>query len=219
MEIYERIKALRESLRYSQYDMAEKLSISQSAYLQIEKGKTELTITRLQQIALILGVTQVHLLGIESLENNEEYESSTPLLEKRVQELEERIATCKASKKKYSDFLGVLFHRIDWVMLVVAYDQSILTETELGDFLVKEEHDGHKTANIRIERMDNFPDFESYTSRLMTKKQIYRVLPFMNSQYSHDYQILMKLHQSDLLPKDGLNNALDKRIKDKYWAI
>jgi len=63
MTIQEKIKETREAKRLSQYDMADKLGISQSAYLQIEKGKTDLTINRLYQIAEILEVNPLSLMG------------------------------------------------------------------------------------------------------------------------------------------------------------
>lgn len=83
MDIQHKIKQFREAKRYSQYDIADMLGISQSAYLQIEKGKTELTVSRLNQIAEILEVSLGELLGIEAPENED--------LKKRIQELEKSI--------------------------------------------------------------------------------------------------------------------------------
>ena len=69
MESHEKIKKLRSDKRYSQYDMAELLEIGQSTYLQIEKGKTEITVKRLFEIAKILEVSPLELLGLESVDN------------------------------------------------------------------------------------------------------------------------------------------------------
>jgi XRE family transcriptional regulator, regulator of sulfur utilization len=90
MDIQSRIKALREENRLSQYDMAEKLNISQSAYLQIEKGKTELTVSRLKQIAEVLEVTVADLLGSERQEPEGGAES------KKVEKVEHEIQYLKA---------------------------------------------------------------------------------------------------------------------------
>lgn len=59
------IKKLRKDKGMTQLDVAEKLNMSQSAYLQIEKGATELTVSRLGQIAKILGVPLYSLMGVE----------------------------------------------------------------------------------------------------------------------------------------------------------
>lgn len=46
---------------YSQEVMAEMLGISQNAYSKMERGKTKLSISRLQNITHILGVSVEHL--------------------------------------------------------------------------------------------------------------------------------------------------------------
>ncbi len=68
-KIADKIKELRTTQRYSQEDIADKLGISQASYFQIEKGKTELTINRLYQIAEALGVGVGELMGVEVADN------------------------------------------------------------------------------------------------------------------------------------------------------
>lgn len=79
MNILEKIKELRNAKGISQYDMADKLGIGQSTYFQIEKGKTELTVSRLYDISSVLDVSIAELLDIE-VKNIDQ--------SKRIQELE-----------------------------------------------------------------------------------------------------------------------------------
>ncbi|MBU1820767.1 MAG: helix-turn-helix domain-containing protein [Bacteroidetes bacterium] len=99
MDINERIRATREKKRFSQYDIAEMLNISQSAYLQIEKGKTELTLSRLTQIATALEVSVVDLLGTEG----KDIEQTA-----KIEELEKRIEELEANLKDKSDLIQLL---------------------------------------------------------------------------------------------------------------
>ena len=62
----ERIRLARLQRGLSQENMADLLSLSTTAYGDIERGKTELTISRLTQIAGILDTTAIRLLSDES---------------------------------------------------------------------------------------------------------------------------------------------------------
>ena len=62
----ERIRLARLQRGLSQENMADLLSLSTTAYGDIERGKTELTISRLTQIAGILDTTAIRLLGDEN---------------------------------------------------------------------------------------------------------------------------------------------------------
>lgn len=57
------IRLLRQKKGYSQENMADMLGLSTTAYGDIERGKTDLTISRLQQIATALGTTAPQLLS------------------------------------------------------------------------------------------------------------------------------------------------------------
>ncbi|GAB2703608.1 hypothetical protein GCM10027037_31820 [Mucilaginibacter koreensis] len=57
------IRKLREQLHYTQEYLAAKLNISQNAYSKIELGYTKITLERLFQIAEILEVDSLELLG------------------------------------------------------------------------------------------------------------------------------------------------------------
>lgn len=70
--IADEIRRLRVNKSFSQDYMAEKLGITQQAYSKIENQISEATISRLQQIALILGVTLEDLLGLGPDEKKED---------------------------------------------------------------------------------------------------------------------------------------------------
>ncbi|GAB3313792.1 hypothetical protein GCM10027299_01150 [Larkinella ripae] len=63
MTIGTQIRLLRQQKGYSQENMADMLGLSTTAYGDIERGKTDLTISRLQQIATALGTTAPQLLS------------------------------------------------------------------------------------------------------------------------------------------------------------
>ncbi len=69
-EIAERIRILRLSKNLSQQNMADELDITVGAYSNIERGKAEVTITRLYKIADVLNVPVTDLLLTGSIFEN-----------------------------------------------------------------------------------------------------------------------------------------------------
>lgn len=65
MTIGSHIRLLRQQKGYSQENMADMLGLSTTAYGDIERGKTDLTLSRLHQIATALGTTATQLLSGE----------------------------------------------------------------------------------------------------------------------------------------------------------
>lgn len=59
------IRKTREHLHYTQEYLAAKLNISQNAYSKIELGYTKITLERLFQIAEILGIGALELIGLD----------------------------------------------------------------------------------------------------------------------------------------------------------
>ena len=62
MQAGDKIRILRRLKGHSQEYMAEKLGITQGAYGKIERGESDITLTRLGEIAAILNVTPVDIL-------------------------------------------------------------------------------------------------------------------------------------------------------------
>ncbi|WP_028667598.1 helix-turn-helix domain-containing protein [Runella zeae] len=72
----DKIRLLRLERGFSQENMADSLGISTTSYGDIERGKTDITLSRLMQIAEIYGITLLTLLG------------EAPSLELEIQHLE-----------------------------------------------------------------------------------------------------------------------------------
>jgi transcriptional regulator with XRE-family HTH domain len=65
MEVYEKIRCLRETKNWSQEEMAEKLNMSPSGYSKIERGETKVAIPKLVKIAEIFDVDLIELIPLE----------------------------------------------------------------------------------------------------------------------------------------------------------
>lgn len=61
MKIYDKIRFMRQQQHLSQEDMAEKLQMSVNGYANIERGETDVQISRLEEIATIFGVDLMEL--------------------------------------------------------------------------------------------------------------------------------------------------------------
>jgi transcriptional regulator with XRE-family HTH domain len=61
MKVHEKIKFMRLSKNWSQEKMAEKLNLSVNGYANIERGETDVQLSRLEKIAEILGVELLEL--------------------------------------------------------------------------------------------------------------------------------------------------------------
>lgn len=97
MEIHERIKAVRVKNGLSQTELAAKIGIAYQNYWNLENGKTELTVKRLFELATILGVSPLDLLGLELSESNES---------QRVKELEKEVESLKVENRETRTFLS-----------------------------------------------------------------------------------------------------------------
>lgn len=61
---------------YTQEYMAERLNLSQNSYSKLERGLTSLTVSRLYQIAEILGISIQDILPAENSGNTEKSDSA-----------------------------------------------------------------------------------------------------------------------------------------------
>lgn len=90
-ELYNKIKAIRLKKGYSQEYMATKMSMTPNGYGKLERGLTDISVKRLEEIAKIFGVSVSDLIyyednsaiGLENL-SSKSYE----LLQARIKELE-----------------------------------------------------------------------------------------------------------------------------------
>jgi len=61
MKVCEKIHFLRQLKGWSQEEMADKLEMSVNGYAKIERGETDLSLSRLEQIAKVFGIELVEL--------------------------------------------------------------------------------------------------------------------------------------------------------------
>jgi transcriptional regulator with XRE-family HTH domain len=87
MNIHENIKVLRLQKRLSQLDVADAIAVSQSAYAQLESGKTEITLNRIEQLAELFGMTVIELLQY----NGEKVPQPQIVDNEKVKDLENKI--------------------------------------------------------------------------------------------------------------------------------
>ncbi len=76
LEVCTKIKEIRESKKLSQDAVAFQLGISSIAYHKLETGKTQLNLSRLEQIAQVLETSLEEILGIESKTEIKEYHNN-----------------------------------------------------------------------------------------------------------------------------------------------
>ena len=90
MTVSSQIRLLRQQKGYSQENMADMLGLSTTAYGDIERGKTDPTLSRLQQIATALGTTATQLLSGET----------PPLEELYPAEVVHQVETLKSAQER-----------------------------------------------------------------------------------------------------------------------
>jgi transcriptional regulator with XRE-family HTH domain len=64
MTVSEQIKLIRSLRGWTQENVADKLGISTYAYAKIERGETDVNLSRLEQIAQVMGIELQHLFGL-----------------------------------------------------------------------------------------------------------------------------------------------------------
>ncbi len=65
MELPQKLKLIRSFKSWTQEDIAEKLGISTHAYAKIERGETDVNLSRLQQIAEVMEIELSQLFGLD----------------------------------------------------------------------------------------------------------------------------------------------------------
>ncbi len=63
MRLHEKIRSMRQQQGWSQEEMADKLNMSVSGYAHIERGETDVQLSRLEQIAKVFGMDLLELLN------------------------------------------------------------------------------------------------------------------------------------------------------------
>ncbi len=114
--IEEKIRLQRLQRGFSQENMADLLNLSTTAYGDIERGKTELTLSRLNQIATVLNISPVALLTDDALmvqviqpddETERDRETLRLTIEKQQLEIDKLRLEADYWKRKYDDRIAL----------------------------------------------------------------------------------------------------------------
>jgi len=114
--IEEKIRLQRLQRGFSQENMADLLNLSTTAYGDIERGKTELTLSRLNQIAAVLNLSPMALLADDAVavqvispddETERERETLQLTVEKQQLEIDKLRLEADYWKRKYDDRIAM----------------------------------------------------------------------------------------------------------------
>lgn len=145
--VYKNISELRKVRRFSQTDLAEKLGINQDTYSKLERGKIQLTIERLEQLAGIFGMSVIELLnygGVESMK--EDNSEKVRELEKEIGDLKKDLEIRDLKLQRYEQVKEVFFYNamFDLIGHIIIndfwadYDSSKeMTEGYIKDYFTK----------------------------------------------------------------------------------
>jgi XRE family transcriptional regulator, regulator of sulfur utilization len=111
MEIGEKIRYARLQKGYSQENMADFLGISTSAYGDIERNKTELTLSRAKKLSNILKMSVLELIGEEIHKPKVLEESETHELEKLKKEVNNLRSEANYWREKYEQQMLIEAYR------------------------------------------------------------------------------------------------------------
>ena len=101
-KVGERIRIARVTKGLSQQNIADELGLTVASYSNIERGVTDITITRLFEIATILNVKIEHLLGL-TFPVGEIHEAPSPYLKKEEITLSEMLLMIEELQKEIKE--------------------------------------------------------------------------------------------------------------------
>lgn len=202
------IKALRLEKGVSQLDMAKKLGISRASYIAIEQGKRELTVSELEKISNILGVS------FEELESGESpnYEKYKQMILAFLRDGGKIPKTKLAKLLYFADFSwfyyhlesmsGMQYRKIQYGPVTDAYfrlidemfdgGEIVITQTDEGAMLISQTRSGAKVPLSKINKEEGklIKDIEKKWKGKKTAEIVdftHKQLPYL---YAHDNEIV-----------------------------
>ena len=195
------IKELRLEKNISQLDIAKKIGISRASYIAIEKGKRELTVSELEKISNILGVSFNELESGES-PNYEKYKQMVLAFLR----IEGKLPKTKLAKLLYfADFSwyyyhlksmsGMQYRKIQYGPVTDAYFRIIdemsdngeisISQTESGAMLISQTRSGAKVVLSKIDKEEEklIEDIE----KKWKGKKTAEIVNFVHKQFPYLY--------------------------------
>jgi transcriptional regulator with XRE-family HTH domain len=111
MKLHEKIRQLRLQRGYSQENLADALGLSTTAYGDLERGKTELTVSRLEQLADAFG-TQVSHFFQDRTPEREQLNRLTLENEKLQAEVEKLLLENRYWREKFDERVLLELYRL-----------------------------------------------------------------------------------------------------------
>lgn len=183
MNILENIKRIRVDKKITQSDISERLGLAQNNYGNIERGITELTITRLYEIAKILEVSVNELLG----------EQVTVGDEKKIKELEKALLTYEklySQGKELNKIKDEIIRRFN-VYFRDYFDLKLSNIMgKLGIFLFVSRKEAIDNIEDYIKKISD-EDLEKIFTELIKDNQIEYILSF---NIIEDERLMKKFH-------------------------
>jgi transcriptional regulator with XRE-family HTH domain len=145
INVYKTIRDIRTKKGYSQEFMADKLGMNQSSYGKLERGGTQLTIERLEQIADIFEIDIHELLphpkSTSASRDKETVNQSdkVKLLEKRISELEDQLEDKKRIIRSIKENFDLIVSGLD-LFVIQKYGVPVGSLEEAKEYAAKYNH-------------------------------------------------------------------------------
>lgn len=208
-EINENIKIIRLGNQWTQKEMANKLGISQNGYQKLESGESDITFTRLQQIADVFQMSVVEVI---------EYPNSNSGDSERVMELEVVVYNqnldIKILKESLQDKNALLNHERSQTTRMIDLLVSIIHLLDVFHYIFKNERDTANLLNFKThyhnwvkERVSETKQYhEELIAELKSKKTL-----------SSEEKELLQIYKEGII---NINKALDNPIiESQYYPI
>ncbi len=134
MNYLENIKTIRKTKGLTQVDMSDRLGLTKNNYGKVENGQVELTVSRLYQIADILGVSVNTLLEENTGDGKKlaELEETNSVLLEKYKELETDLSRTKEMFDAIWPFakeILTIFKNVNWKSVAENKDKETLLKT------------------------------------------------------------------------------------------
>ncbi|NCC55666.1 MAG: helix-turn-helix domain-containing protein [Erysipelotrichia bacterium] len=153
MDIYKRIKSLREQLKMTQEELAHKTGYkTRSAINKIESGDRDINQSQIADFARALGVTPAYLMGWEDDTNDINYKNMINI--PSYDELNDRLEVREASAKL--QLPNTLFNdNCNYFYLFMPDDSMIMENIHKNDLLIFNDHTKIKNGNTGLLEIQN----------------------------------------------------------------
>lgn len=162
------IKSLREQRKLSQTELAEKINISRSSYVALEKGTKELTLSEADTLARFFGITVDELMSA-SMPDYEKYVQMIFAFLRKAKEANTKVRKTKLAKLLYfADFAFYYLHSVS--MSGMKYKKIDYGPVPDAYFRVFEELEDKAQINVQTEQHDDGKNMYCITENIVSER-------------------------------------------------